>query len=120
MAAAPPAYYASLSCRLCQAKLSPPQGKLTSYPDFYKKHFGKDRPDRVVSIEERVRERAAKKAKRRQRRAGNVPQSTGGPDARATSEGPTSTFMSRTRRLGNAVATCPTADPLLDWSNRQL
>jgi hypothetical protein len=42
---------------------------------IYKKHFGKARPDRVLSIEDRVRETAAKKAKRRERRAGNVPQS---------------------------------------------
>jgi hypothetical protein len=37
------------------------------------KRFGKARPDRVLSIEERAREVAAKKAKRRDRRAGNVP-----------------------------------------------
>jgi hypothetical protein len=41
---------------------------------IYQKRFGKARPDRVLSIEDRVREIAAKKAKRSERRAGNVPQ----------------------------------------------
>jgi hypothetical protein len=41
---------------------------------IYQKRFGKASPDRVVSIEERVREVAAKKARRRERRAGDVPQ----------------------------------------------
>jgi hypothetical protein len=41
---------------------------------IYKKRFGKARPDRVLSIEDRVREIAAKKAERRERRAGKVPQ----------------------------------------------
>jgi hypothetical protein len=41
---------------------------------IHQKRFGKARPDRMLSIEERVREIAAKKAKRRERRAGNVPQ----------------------------------------------
>jgi hypothetical protein len=40
---------------------------------IYKKRFGKARLDRVISIEERVQETAAKKARRRERRAGNVP-----------------------------------------------
>ncbi len=39
---------------------------------IYQKRFGKARPDRVLSIEEGVLEVAAKKAKRRERRAGNV------------------------------------------------
>jgi hypothetical protein len=41
---------------------------------IYQKRFGKARPDRVVSIEERAREIAAKKARRRERRAGNLSQ----------------------------------------------
>jgi hypothetical protein len=41
---------------------------------IYQKRFGKARPDRVLSIEDRVREIAAKKAERRERRAGSVPQ----------------------------------------------
>ena len=40
---------------------------------IYKKRFGKARPDRVVSTEDRVREIAAKKAERRERRAADVP-----------------------------------------------
>jgi hypothetical protein len=40
---------------------------------IYQKRFGKTKPDRVLSIEDRVREIAAKKAKRRERRADNVP-----------------------------------------------
>jgi len=35
---------------------------------IYQKRFGKSQPDRVVSIEDRAREIAAKKAERRQRR----------------------------------------------------
>jgi hypothetical protein len=45
---------------------------------IYQKRFGKAKPDRVLSIEDRVREVAAKKAKRRERRAGAVPQDRGG------------------------------------------
>jgi hypothetical protein len=40
---------------------------------IYEKRFGKARPDRVLSIEDRVRETAAKKARRREHRAGNLP-----------------------------------------------
>jgi len=35
---------------------------------LYRKRFGKSQPDRVISIEERAKEIAAKKAKRRERR----------------------------------------------------
>jgi len=35
---------------------------------IYQKRFGKSQPDRVISIEDRAREIAAKKAERRQRR----------------------------------------------------
>ncbi|MGD0008073.1 MAG: hypothetical protein ABSE93_05965 [Terriglobia bacterium] len=45
---------------------------------IYQKRFGKARPDRVLSIEDRVREVAAKKAERRERRASAVPQDKGG------------------------------------------
>ena len=45
---------------------------------IYQKRFGKAKPDRVLSIEDRVRETAAKKAKRRERRASAVPQGIGG------------------------------------------
>jgi hypothetical protein len=45
---------------------------------IYEKRFGKAKPDRVLSIEDRVREIAAKKAKKRERRAGAVPQDRGG------------------------------------------
>ncbi|MGA2607773.1 MAG: hypothetical protein ABSH01_09995 [Terriglobia bacterium] len=45
---------------------------------IYPKRFGKAKPDRIVSIEDRVREIAAKKAKRRERRASAVPQGKGG------------------------------------------
>jgi hypothetical protein len=59
---------------------------------IYKKHFGKDRPDRVLSIEDRVREIAAKKAKKRERRAGKVPQSkepeVGSQESEVTSQKP--------------------------------
>ena len=44
---------------------------------IYQKRFGKAKPDRVLSIEDRVREIAAKKAKRRERRANAVPQDKG-------------------------------------------
>ena len=44
---------------------------------IYQKRFGKARPDRVLSIEERVQDIAAKKAKRRERRTGSVPQDKG-------------------------------------------
>jgi len=37
---------------------------------LYFKHFGKERPDTVISIEERVRQIAAKKAARRAARCG--------------------------------------------------
>jgi hypothetical protein len=37
---------------------------------IYQKRFGKSQPDRVVSIEDRAREIAAKKAERQQRRQG--------------------------------------------------
>lgn len=36
--------------------------------DLYQKRFGKDRPDRVLSIEDRVKELATKKAAQRERR----------------------------------------------------
>jgi len=45
---------------------------------IYQKRFGKAKPDRVLSIEDRVPEIAAKKAKRRERRASAVPQDIGG------------------------------------------
>lgn len=45
---------------------------------IYQKRFGKAKPDRVLSIEDRVREIAAKKAQRRERRAANVSQDKGG------------------------------------------
>ena len=45
---------------------------------IYQKRFGKAKPDRVLSIEDRVREIAAKKAQRRERRAANVSQDEGG------------------------------------------
>jgi hypothetical protein len=48
---------------------------------IYQKRFGKAKPDRVLSIEDRVREVAAKKAKRRERRAGAVPQGKGEKEA---------------------------------------
>jgi hypothetical protein len=48
---------------------------------IYQKRFGKGRPDRVVSIEDRVREVAAKKAKRRERRAVAVPEDKGEKEA---------------------------------------
>ena len=35
---------------------------------LYRKRFGKSQPDRVISIEERAKEIAAKKAKQRERR----------------------------------------------------
>ena len=41
---------------------------------IYQKRFGKARPDRVVSIEERAAEIAARKAEKRERRAVNVAQ----------------------------------------------
>jgi hypothetical protein len=41
---------------------------------IYQKRFGKARPDRVLSIEDRVREITAKKAERRERRASAVSQ----------------------------------------------
>ena len=44
---------------------------------IYQKGFGKAQPDRVVSIEDRVREIAAKKAERRERRAAAIPQDKG-------------------------------------------
>jgi hypothetical protein len=44
---------------------------------IYAKHFGKTRPDRVLSIEDRVREIAAKKAQKRERRAAKVAQDKG-------------------------------------------
>src|SRR3970040_2677867 len=37
---------------------------------IYQKRFGKSQPDRVISIEDRVREIAAKKAERQERRQG--------------------------------------------------
>lgn len=36
--------------------------------NLYRKRFGKTRPDRILSIEDRVREVAANKAERRERR----------------------------------------------------
>ena len=45
---------------------------------LYQRRFGKAKPDRVLSIEDRAREIAAKKAKRRERRASAVHQDTGG------------------------------------------
>ena len=39
---------------------------------LYQKRFGKAHPDRVVSIEDRVQEIAAKKAERRERRRGDL------------------------------------------------
>lgn len=36
--------------------------------ELYQKRFGKARPDRILSIEEKVREVATKKAERRERR----------------------------------------------------
>ncbi len=45
---------------------------------LYQKRFGKAAPDRVLSIEDRVREIAAKKAQRRERRhAASGPQEKG-------------------------------------------
>ena len=41
---------------------------------IYQKRFGKAKPDRVLSIEDRVREIAAKKAQRREHRPANVSQ----------------------------------------------
>jgi hypothetical protein len=40
--------------------------------NLYRKRFGKARPDRVVSIEDRAREIAAKKAERRERRQSRI------------------------------------------------
>ena len=39
---------------------------------IYQKRFGKSQPDRVVSIEDRAREIAAKKAARQERRQGTI------------------------------------------------
>jgi hypothetical protein len=44
---------------------------------IYQKHFGKATPDRVLSIEDRMREIAAKKTKKRERQAANVSQDRG-------------------------------------------
>src|SRR5208282_602710 len=44
---------------------------------IYQKRFGKATPDRVLSIEDRMREIAAKKAKKRERRTANVSQDKG-------------------------------------------
>jgi hypothetical protein len=44
---------------------------------LYQRRFRKAKPDRVLSIEDRVGEIAAKKAKRRARRASAVPQNKG-------------------------------------------
>ena len=48
---------------------------------IYQKCFGKATPDRVLSIKDRVKEIAAKKARRRDRRASAVPQGEGGKEA---------------------------------------
>jgi hypothetical protein len=45
---------------------------------IYQKCFGKATPDRVLSIKDRVKEIAAKKAKKRERRTANVSQDKGG------------------------------------------
>jgi hypothetical protein len=45
---------------------------------IYQKRFGKAKPDRVLSIEDRVGEIAAKKAQRHERRASAVPRGKGG------------------------------------------
>ena len=45
---------------------------------IYQKRFGNAKPVRVLSIEDRVREIAAKKAKKRERRTANVSQDKGG------------------------------------------
>jgi hypothetical protein len=48
---------------------------------IYQKRFGKARPDRILSIEDRAREIAAKKAKKREHRTANVSQDKGGNEA---------------------------------------
>jgi hypothetical protein len=61
--------------RLANCRQEPWKAPLPVFIErIYQKRFGKARPDRLVSIEDRVREIAVKKAKRRERRAGNAPQ----------------------------------------------
>jgi hypothetical protein len=48
---------------------------------IYRKRYGKSQPDRVISIEDRAREIAAKKAEKRERRprAESLPENTTNP-----------------------------------------
>jgi hypothetical protein len=64
--------------RLANHRQEPWKAPLPIFTErIYRKRFGKARPDRVLSIEERVQEIAAKKAERRKPPPGAAPEDKG-------------------------------------------